>query len=211
MNERWVCKRCFADNEDVNSTCQRCGLIRGAEATPADQSAWNAGQATEETPKPQAGWQKWIKFAWIPVLVAVLVVGYLNSPRRGSEGGLENAAKISVTDLRVGDCFNAGEETEISDVDGVPCTHAHAYEVYHVADREASTFPTDDELDGIFADLCVANFQAYVGAPYETSEIYASMITPSEASFGDGDREYVCYLFDLADDALTSSQRGAAR
>lgn len=211
MSSRWVCKRCFADNEDLNSTCQRCGLIRGAEATPADQATWTATQSTEPAVPSKEGWQKWIKFAWIPVLIAVLAVGYFNSARRSPSGGLENAATIPVTDLQVGDCFNAADETEITEVAGVPCTHAHAYEVYHVADHHSSTFPTDAEMEAIFADLCVASFEAYVATPYATSEIYASMITPSESSFEDGDREYVCYLFDLADDTLTTSQRGAAR
>ncbi len=115
MSERWVCKRCFADNEETDSACVRCGLLRGAEATESDQATW------------------------------------------GSQPG------------------------------------------------------TASQLDEIFLEICEPAFTAYVGEPYATSVFYGSMITPSDASWSDGDRAFVCLLYDPEQPQLTESLRAAAR
>ena len=211
MTNRWVCKRCFADNEETNAACQRCGLIRGAESTPADAATW-AGQGGAAAATPDPGWRRWIRFWWIPALIIALLVGYVTAARRGDDGSLASAGNVSVDDLRKGDCFNAADEGEISDVDGVPCTQAHEYEVFALATYEGDgTFPPDSALEAIFTQVCEPGFEPYVGAPYATSEIYGSMISPSEDSWGSGDRSYICILYDPADAALTESLAGAGR
>jgi hypothetical protein len=218
VNERWVCKRCFADNEQSAGACHRCGLIRGAEATPTDQQAW-AAQTPQAQPQ-QAGWSKWLHLWWIPALVIVLAVGYFASARRGSSGEIEGGGNLSAFDIQLGDCFSVSSDGEqISDVDAVPCNEPHPYEAYVVADRETAAYPTRTELDAIFDELCVAGFEPYVGAPYDTSEIWADFMTPSEESWDQGDREYVCYLYEPVDQTEpfgdvvdhTGSLEGAAR
>ena len=212
MNERWVCKRCFADNEDTNVACHRCGLARGAEATETDQAAWAAGAGSAPVTQAEPGWQRWVRYWWIPVLVVALGVGYLFSARRGDDGSLTAAGNVGVDDLRAGDCFNTGDAVEISDVDGVPCSEAHEYEVFAVTTHEGDgTFPSDAELDGIFTLICEQPFEEYVGEPYATSAIWGTMISPSEESFSDGDREYICVLYDPDNAALTTSLRDANR
>ena len=224
VNERWVCKRCFADNEESSAACQRCGLTRGAEASQSDQAGWAAqggGQAGAPVAQQQAGgWTRWIRFWWIPAVVIVLVVGFLTQARRNDAGEIDSGGTVDVTELQVGDCFDApADEDLISDVAGVPCDEAHAYEVYVVADREAASYPSDDEFEAIFGELCVPAFESYVGASYDSSEIWASFITPSEDSWSDGDREYVCYLYEPVDPdeplgetvELTASLEGAGR
>jgi putative regulator of septum formation len=211
VTERWVCKRCFADNNETDSACQRCGLIRGAEATPADQAAW-AAQGGAATTTADPGWRRWIRFWWIPALAIALVVGYVTTARRGDDGSLASAGNVSVEELREGDCFNTTEEGEISDVDGVPCSLSHEYEVFALATYEGDgTYPADAALEAIFTQICESDFETYVGAPYATSEIYGSMITPSEDSWSSGDRAYVCVLYDPNDTELTESLEGASR
>ena len=214
MNERWVCKRCFADNNETDAVCQRCGLQRGSEASPADQTAWAAqgGAGGAATPTAGPGWRRWIRYWWIPALAIALVVGYLTAARRGDDGSLASAGNVSVDELQVGDCFNGAEEAEISDVDGVPCTEPHEYEVFALSTYEGDgTYPPDSELDAIFTQVCEPDFEPYVGAPYATSEIYGSMISPSEESWGDGDRSFICLLYDPNDAELTESLEGANR
>jgi Septum formation len=210
VNDRWVCKRCFADNESTDSACQRCGLIRGADATEADQTGW--AQAASTAPPQPAGWQRWLRYWWIPVLVVVLAGGYLFSARRGDDGSLATAGTLNVDDLRAGDCFNSGADVEITDVDGVPCNQAHEYEVFAVGTWEGDgTFPPDSQLEAIFFEVCEPSFASYVGEPYATSAIYGDMITPSEESWSAGDREVICLLYDPEEAQLTESLRGAAR
>ena len=216
MNERWVCKRCFADNADASGACGRCGLARGAEVSDADRAVW-ATQAGLPVAGQEPGWKRWTRFWWVPVVAIVLVVGYMSTARRGDDGAVTGGGQLSVVDLRVGDCFNSGDETEISDVDAVPCTDAHAYEAYLVTDLAAGSYPTDSEWESVFLTNCVEAFDSYVGAEYATSAIYASMMTPTEAGWDSGDHEIVCYLFEPVPGSLnetvelTSSLRGAAR
>ena len=218
MTDRWVCKRCFADNEAAAAACARCGLLRGAEVSEADRASWGA-EAGVPVPSTAAapGWQRWLRFWWIPVVVIVLVVGYLTTARRGDDGTLNAGGNLSVTDLQVGDCFTTDGATEISDVDGVPCDEPHTYEVFAVRDHGGPLPLTDASYQSAFETLCLADFESYVEADWETSAIYADMITPSEESYGDGDREYICFLYEPdpanpdEDRILEASMRGAAR
>lgn len=212
MNERWVCKRCFADNDETDGACSRCGLIRGAEATEQDRAAWNASGvpgAVVATEPP--AWRRLLRFWWIPALGVALLVGYLQTAQRGDDGSLTAAGNVDVNDLRVGDCFDTGEETEISEVAGRPCTDPHQYEVFAVDTYTANALPSGDALEAVFLSVCLDPFEAYVGTPYASSEIYADMITPSDESWSDGDRTFMCVLYDPADSELTESMRGAAR
>ncbi|MGI8657590.1 MAG: septum formation family protein [Candidatus Limnocylindria bacterium] len=208
MSDRWVCKRCFADNEETDAACQRCGLIRGAESTADDQSAWAAATTASSGP----GWRRWLRFWWIPAIAISLAVGYVTSARRGDDGRLASQGTVAVDELRLGDCFNTTAEEEIGDVDGVPCTVAHEYEVFALHTYEGDgTFPPDSALQSIFVRVCEPAFEAYVGAPFATSEIFGSMISPTEGSWGSGDRSFTCVLYDPNDAELTESLAGAGR
>jgi len=215
MNERWVCKRCFADNDDTSSTCHRCGLIRGAEATGEDQASWAAsaaGQPGAPAGDSRPAWQRLLRFWWVPALAVALVVGYLTTARRGDSGELASAGRVTVDELRVGDCFNSGDELEISEVDGVPCTEPHEDQVFHLADYQAATYPADEEAWGAaFLSVCAGPFASFVGEPYDTSELFAYPITPTEESWSDGDRGVICVVYDDDNPELTTSLEGANR
>jgi hypothetical protein len=211
MSDRWVCRRCFADNEEIDAVCARCGHTRGADATIDDQRAWAAQTGGTPIGEEPPAWRRWLRFWWVPALAIFLAVGYFSTAQRGDDGALSGAGRVPVNDLRAGDCFNTGDETAISDVDGVPCAEAHEYEVFAVDSHDADALPSDAELETIFTSICIDAFEDYVGAPYATSAIYASMISPSEGSWSDGDRTFTCVLYDPDDAELTESLRGAAR
>lgn len=142
----------------------------------------------------------------------MLAVGYFATARRGDDGSLTSAGNVSVDELREGDCFNTAEEGEISEVDGVPCTEAHEYEVFALSHYEGDgTYPPDSALDAIFTQICEPDFEPYVGVPYLDSDIFGSMISPSEDSWSSGDRAFICVLFDPDDAQLTESLEGASR
>jgi len=204
MSERWVCKRCFASNEETDATCGRCQLLRGAEAPAEARAEWVPQAAA------QPAWRRLLRFWWIPVAGVVLLIGYLSTAQRGSDGSLSSSGTVSVDDLRVGDCFNS-EETELTEVDGTPCGEPHEYEVFAIDTHQSDALPDDAGMELVFNSLCAGEFETYVGAPWVTSSVWASMITPSEESWADGDRTFICILYDPADDALTQSLRGTAR
>jgi Septum formation len=214
VNERWVCKRCFADNDETAGACHRCGLTRGAESTDADQTAW-------ATPASGAGGgqgggglpSQLLRFWWIPVVVIVLAVGWFTTARRDSQGLITDAGTVSVEDLRVGDCFVlATEADEISEVDAKPCAEPHDYEIYHIATwSRDGAYPTEDEWFTFIVDSCDPSFEAYVGRSYTTSELEIIPLTPTEQGWEDGDRVLQCALLDPTGASLTSSMRDADR
>jgi len=201
VNERWVCKRCYADNNDTDMTCSRCGLSRGADVATADAAAW---QQQQQAGQPVAQGRSWaqglLRFAWIPVLAVVLGVGYFASQ---GERDLEN--------LAAGDCFDAADEDEISEIDKSDCGEPHEFEAFHVVTLDGDTFPPDAEMENVLLNDCLPAFDGYVGEPYQTSALFATMITPSSASWADGDRVVVCVLYDPEDTELTSSMRDSGR
>jgi len=221
VNERWVCKRCFADNDDTNAACHRCGLTRGADASQADQAGW-AAQPGAPVGAPVAkqqggGWTRFIRYWWIPAVVIVVAVGFFTQARRGDSGEINSGGTVSVDDLRAGDCFNSGDEDLISEVNGIPCSEVHDYEVFALVSYDAPEFPSDAELDAVFTDRCAPPFSSYVGEPYDTSELWGTMITPSEDTWADGDRAFICVLYqgdpDNPDNVVpvTGSMQGATR
>lgn len=214
MTERWVCKRCFADNDETNAACSRCGLIRGAESTDADQAGW-AAAASSAPAQSSGGWRRWLGYWWIPVILVVLAAGYFTQARRGDDGGITDSGTLQVTDLRVGDCFELTEETadEISEVDARPCTQAHAYEMFHIVTLAGAddAYPTEDAWFTFFLEECVSAFDGYVGLAYEDSLLEFAPFKPTEEAWDDGDRILQCALVDPSNAELTESLRNADR
>jgi hypothetical protein len=198
VNERWVCKRCFADNEEGNSACTRCGLLRGT--------------AVDAPATAEPAWQRYRRFWWIPVLAVVLGVGYLTSARRDGGGAITDAGSLQIQDLRVGDCFDVEEADEVSEVDAGPCTDPHGYEMFHFASWDGGdAYPTDDAMLDFIIAACVPQFEAYVGMSYESSVLDFVPFTPTEDGWADGDRVVQCALVGATNEQLTTSLRGANR
>jgi Septum formation len=212
VSDRWVCKRCFADNDEPMATCQRCGLLRGAESTATDQQGWAASEAAASPPS-DPGWRRWLRFWWVPALGIVLLVGYLASARRDGAGEITAGGTLSIEEVRVGDCFDfAQDQEEVSEVDARRCDEPHAYEMFHVATWGGSSdYPSDDQMVSFVLDECLPAFERFVGLAYETSELDFDYFVPLEAGWAAGDRVFQCALYDPGDRAVTTSLEGAAR
>ena len=197
MNERWVCKRCYADNEGAATQCVRCGLQRGAEVTSQAQQEWQAQSGQSAEPAP--AWRGLLRYAWIPVVIAVVAIGFFAS--QGSRD-LEN--------LAVGECFDTAETEVLTEVDKKDCGEPHQYEVVHVAAWTGNddTFPSDAAQDDFIATECISAFGEYVGSNYDTSSLFLQTITPSPESWEDGDRMFVCAAY-LPNEELDSSVRNS--
>jgi hypothetical protein len=195
MTDRWVCKRCYADNEGSATACVRCGLERGAEISAEAQQQWQA-QVGPAGPVP--AWRGLLRYAWIPVVLIVLAVGFLLSQGQRS---LEN--------LAVGDCFNAADADEISSVDARDCEEPHQYEVLHVVDwpNPDDSFPSQDAQDEFVFTECSSAFADYVGTAWEASCLDFSYLSPTQEGWDQGDHEFVCAIYDPADNQLDSSVR----
>ena len=110
--------------------------------------------------------------------------------------GTGPGAETSVFELEVGDCFSA-ESDELGSVIVVDCEQPHEYEAFFVFDHETGAdggFPGDRELLEYADAACQPPFEDFVGHDYQTSIWFITPLSPSEATWADGDREIVCTL-----------------
>ncbi|CAN5809917.1 hypothetical protein BH18ACT6_BH18ACT6_06750 [soil metagenome] len=118
----------------------------------------------------------------------------------------------SVFSLPVGTCFDDQSGDEISSVPEVECSEPHDNEVFALIDyTETDVYPGPEEISDIGTNVCVEQFEAYVGIDYLSSALEVFSIYPSEDSWADGDRELICVLYNVDLSKLTGSMEGAAR
>ena len=232
MEGRWVCRRCFASNEPSATTCENCGLERGADPKQAaplsgtDAVSAGAGYAgagqpqppqqqwTPPQPEPRTSWWRYLlRFGWIGVVVVVLAVGWYFSARRDDSGQITDGGSLQVTDLRIGDCFTLRdpEAAEVDEVDAKPCTETHEYELFHVGDVAGSEYPSDAAFATFLTEQCIPAFNSYVGLEYDFSVLDFIYFTPTGEGWDDGDHSVQCAAFDPNNAQLTASVRNAAR
>lgn len=145
--------------------------------------------------------------AAIAILGAVGAIFFAGEAERDEEGALVSSGTLQVTDLQVGDCFDSaidetvGETVEVQGVDAIPCGEPHRNQVYAITelpDGSDAPFPGDDAAFESSGLLCLETFDDFVGLAYEESVLDISVVYPSADTWGRGDREVVCAVYDPA-------------
>jgi hypothetical protein len=125
---------------------------------------------------------------------------------------IAEAGQQDVFSVALGDCFNndaaAIDNEEISDLPAVTCAEPHDNEVYFLFDLPGDDFPFD--VNQLADDGCFAQFEAFVGMPYETSVLGYFPIQPTFETWAEGDREVICSVFE-PEVQTTGTLAGAAR
>lgn len=122
------------------------------------------------------------------------------------------ACEGNVFSLEVGTCFDDQVQEEVSDVPVVDCTEPHDNEVYLLADyTDSDTYPGDEGMRAWTEQICYDAFEPFVGAPYETSELDIAFLYPTSDSWDGGDRESICYVWEVDRSQMTGTVRGVAR
>lgn len=172
-----------------------------------------------ETPGTRPGETKRRSRAWIAWLaIGLLALGSyifnnIGGVDRADSGEIVGSGDLDVMSMQVGDCFNDPEGTEdvIFDVAAVPCSEPHDNEVFaieSVGEAFGEQFPGLADLELHSYDVCIGEvFDAYVGTPYRESDLDVFSLTPTEESWADGDREFVCALYRLDLAKLTDTAR----
>ncbi len=151
-------------------------------------------------------------------LSALLLMACGSLAERGESNEIVQAGSLSVSFLRVGDCFSgltAEEEAGshfASSVTATPCYELHKFELYALDDFPAGTdapFPNKIVLEAFTHNLCVEAFGAYVGLPYALSKLHSRSLSPSEQSWENwSDRAIACFLYDKGGREIVGSLRG---
>ncbi|HJU81389.1 MAG TPA: DUF4328 domain-containing protein [Acidimicrobiia bacterium] len=115
---------------------------------------------------------------------------------------IETLEQVPATNLQfaVGDCFNDVEgEYEV-----VSCERPHYAEAYRVADHPDQAFyPGASRLADWAEPFCYRHFESYTGIAYQDSDLDFGYLYPTEGSWNGGDREVICFVFQLSGEDLT--------
>ena len=132
---------------------------------------------------------------------------------RDESGAIVEAGGLGAFAMQVGDCFDdpEGAEELVTSVAAMPCTELHDNEVYAIYDTSFTTWPGQEAMYDESWRGCHSRFAAYVGAEWEYSTLDLAVMTPSDGSWQEGDREVVCFLYDGQLRKLTGSMQGSAR
>ncbi|WP_182112802.1 MULTISPECIES: septum formation family protein [unclassified Actinotalea] len=137
-----------------------------------------------------------------------------DEPVRDEETGeITESSESDVFALQVGDCMNSGElAEEVESVPTVPCSEPHDSEIFASTELEDGDYPGDDAIFDLADEFCLAEFETFIGVPYDESEIYYQPLAPSEMGWNElDDREVLCIALDETEGGITGSLEGAAR
>ncbi len=159
---------------------------------------------------------------WVPATALVLAGAACAAEDRDIADELRRGPieTISPFDLEVGDCFDdpadfapESDITEVSELQRVPCSSPHDNEVFALVEvTDADEFPGDDAVREEGIELCLPEFEAFVGRSYRSSTLdFDPYFTPTEQSWAAGDREVVCALYDSALEPIEGSMRDSRR
>ena len=145
----------------------------------------------------------WIVIGVIAVLAGAFE-GLTDDAERDASGRVTERDTISVLRLREGDCFDQpslAEETEgdatsdTSEVEVVPCTDPHEYEVYLAFDLDLPAYPGEERTAGMAGRRCMREFTDFVGVPYGKSALEPYVFYPQERAWSLlDDRGVVCLV-----------------
>ena len=143
----------------------------------------------------------------------------------GAQGGARDdrigppaSGRVATDAPTEGTCFNevldAATDPPAHVIVAVDCAGPHDAEVFLrtiLPEPAGAPYPGDQAIDRESYMACLSRFQTYVGTPYATSALRASLLRPTDTTWAQGDRAVVCSLYDDRLVPLVGSARGSAR
>ncbi len=96
------------------------------------------------------------------------------------------------TDLGAGDCYDS---INASSAEVIGCAQPHTFEVFASFVLPDPEYP-GDAMKAPASQQCKTAFAAFVGVDFDASALSLRYIGPSRATWGEGDREVLCVVFD---------------
>ncbi|MFV1971161.1 MAG: septum formation family protein [Acidimicrobiia bacterium] len=120
-----------------------------------------------------------------------------------------SACSASVLKLDVGTCFDDPETLEqVEDVPIVDCAEPHDNEVFANVDLTGGDYPGQEQVENRATQICYDNFSDYVGIAYEQSIYDIGWLFPTAETWAVGDREVICFAYDVNFEKITGSING---
>jgi hypothetical protein len=123
-----------------------------------------------------------------------------------------SACSGTVLELDVGTCFDDPENfEEVEEVPIVDCAAPHENEVFATQDPTGSEYPGMTEVENRASQICCDTFSEYVEIAYEESIYEFGSLFPTEETWAIGDREVICFAYDIELEKITGSINGAGQ
>ena len=109
-----------------------------------------------------------------------------------------NARTVTIEDLKAGDCISdIATDTQDSqkvatEATVVYCSTPHQYEMVGTGDTTASTF-SEADTNTEMSKICEPLVTSYVGSPSKANSYRILAVTPSQETWDQGDRTFVCF------------------
>jgi hypothetical protein len=135
-----------------------------------------------------------ISVLWIAAVVAIIWFAVATSASRDDAGVIVERGRLSVEDVRSGDCIADFDEGTTFSVTGVPCAEEHTTVVYSVWDIAGDDFPG---LSKVVADAekgCVDRLPAGLEGQVDQGKLSVAYFHPQEGTWSRGDREVACLI-----------------
>ncbi len=131
-------------------------------------------------------------------IVAAVIAGLPDDAERDPSGEITRGGNVSAFDLKPGDCFDLPKsDSQVYDVDGVPCDQPHDAEVFGAFDIQSDDFPGQQAVIKQAQSGCTSRFGDFVGTPLQKSRFEVQYLYPTEQSWtAQDDREVVCVVTD---------------
>ena len=105
----------------------------------------------------------------------------------------------SVFNAEVGECVESITDLagSVSELPETACDEDHEGEVFFLVEHEGDDddFPGASEVEEEAREICEGDeFEDYTGVAFEDTLIGVAIITPTEESWSEGDRESICVL-----------------
>jgi len=127
-----------------------------------------------------------------------------SAPAQAEETAPTEAKEFDLYELTVGDClrFPDAQWEIISGLPTVPCSEPHTDEVFATVTlpNGDADFPGMEAIGAQGEELCIAEFEGFVGLSYEESVLEIGLFGPEEEMWREGDRLVVCMVYDPAGD-----------
>jgi hypothetical protein len=130
-----------------------------------------------------------------------------------TEVPLSAGREVSFYVPAVGDCYDVRQVDQPVPIYLVlDCALPHQNEVFATFDYTGSKdYPGPGPMEDQAKRQCPPSWEAYVGAPYETSHYELAYQLPDQAGWGNGVRHVVgCLVVDPSGEPITGSTRGTA-
>jgi hypothetical protein len=144
-------------------------------------------------------------------IVTAVIAGLPDDAERDDSGEITQGGNVSAFELKEGDCFDLPKpNSEVYDVNGVPCEQPHDAEVFSTFDIESDDFPGQQAVIREAQRGCTSRFGEFVGMAYQKSKLEVQYLYPTEQSWtSQDDREVVCSVTDPRGKITVETLEGA--